>query len=175
MIERLDRWSRAASQGVASLAVLLIILSALLTVIDVFMRSVIARPLFGTNDIVILLLTVAVVGCFPFGLAVRQHIQVDLLGRAIGPLGFWLLEVFANVLTLAVFLAFCIQFGFRAERLGLMNTGTQLLAIPLMPFWWVASGILGLASLAQLMVVLQTIVALLRRAPVPEGGANGSA
>lgn len=174
MIGRLDRLSRAAAQGVASLAVLLIILSALLTVVDVFMRSVISNPLFGTNDIVVILLTVAVVGCFPFGLAVRQHIQVDLLGRSLGPRGFWFLEIFANLLTLTVFVAFCIEFGIRAERLGAMHTGTQLLAIPLMPFWWAAAGILGLASLAQLIVVLQTIVSFARGAPLPVSNLGGS-
>jgi TRAP-type C4-dicarboxylate transport system permease small subunit len=174
MIERFERVSRAATRAVAALAVFLILLAAAITVVDVFMRSIVGSPIFGTNDVVLLLLTVAVAGCFPYALAVGQHMEVTLIGRAMGSRGFWTLSLFGNLVTLVVFAGFCLEFAKRAANLGDQNAGTQLLRIPLMPFWWIAAGLLALGVIAQTAVVAAGFVSLLRRMPVPRDSIDGS-
>jgi TRAP-type C4-dicarboxylate transport system permease small subunit len=174
MTDRLERLSRAATRAVAALAVLLILLAAALTVVDIVMRSIVMRPLFGTNDVVLLLLTVAVAGCFPYALAVGQHMDVTLAGRALGRRGFWALTVFANLVTLAVFAGYCLEFAKRAASLSEMHRGTQLLQIPLAPIWWTAAALLGLGVAAQLVVTLRAAASLTRRAPIPRDAIDGS-
>ena len=47
------------------MAVSLIVLAAALTLADVVMRSVVRHPLFGTNDVVIILLTIGILRVVP--------------------------------------------------------------------------------------------------------------
>lgn len=173
MIARIDRTTRAAASAVACLAVLLILLAAGLTAVDIFMRSILSSPLFGTNDIVILLLTVAVVACFPYALSIRQHIQVSLVGRALGARGYWALDLFANLVTLAVFAGFTFEFAERAGRLGAMHSGTQLLQIPLEPVWWVAAALLAFGTVAQGIATFGSAIALARGDAMPPETLDG--
>ncbi len=159
----------AATSLVAYIAVSLILVAAALTVVDVFMRSVVGRPIFGTNDIVILAMTLGVCGCFPYAMSSRRHMFVDVIGSRIGGRGYWILEIFGSLATLAVFCGFAVQFGMRADRLGDMNEGTQLLLIPLAPIWWIAAALLAFAAAVQAVVVLENVRRAASGAPAPAG------
>ncbi len=170
MIAALSRLSGAASRLAAYLAVLMIAAAAALTALDVFFRSILRSPLFGTNDIVVLALTIGVTGCFAYALAVRRHMSVDVLGRRLGPRAFWLLETAAAAATLAVFAGFAAEFASRAGRLARMNEASQLLAIPLSPVWWSAAALMALAAAVQLVVVVENAHAFAARRGLPVSG-----
>lgn len=161
---------RSASQYAAWFAVALFVLAAAMTVVDVFMRSIVGKPLFGTNDLVILAMTVGVCASFPYATVARRHMSVDILGRQIGGRAYWALEFFGGLFTLLVFAGFAWQFGKRAVRLEQMNEGTQLLLIPLWPFWWGLTVVLALAALAQAVVLADCLRRARAGAPVPDGG-----
>ena len=170
MIDTLHRISGGASRLVGYLAVAMIITAALLTAVDVFFRSVLREPIFGTNDIVVLAMILGVTGCFPYALAVRQHMKVEVVGRRLGPRSYWSFELFAGLATLAVFIAFTVEFAARAGRLARMNEASQLLLIPLPPVWWAAAGLMAIAAAAQAVVVLENVHGLATRRGLPAPG-----
>lgn len=170
MIDALQRVSGVASRLVAYLSVAMIVLAAVLTGVDVFFRSILRSPIFGTNDFVVLALTLGVTGCFPYALAIRQHMKVELIGRRLGPRGYWSLELFAGIATTAVFAGFAVEFAQRAGRLARMNEASQLLLIPLSPIWWLAAGLMAIAAAVQLVVVLENAHALAVRRGLPASG-----
>jgi TRAP-type C4-dicarboxylate transport system permease small subunit len=169
VIGALHRVSGAASRLVAYLAVAMIIIGAVLTAIDVFFRSALRMPIFGTNDIVVLALTLGVTGCFPYALAVRQHMKVEVVGRRLGPRAYWSLELFAGLATTAVFAAFAVEFAARAGRLARMNEASQLLLIPLSPIWWISAALMAIAAAAQIVVVLENAHAVAVGRALPAG------
>jgi TRAP-type C4-dicarboxylate transport system permease small subunit len=170
VIDALQRVSGAAARLVAFLAVAMIVLAAILTAVDVFFRSILRSPIFGTNDVVVLALTLGVTACFPYALAVRQHMKVDLVGRRLGPRGYWALELFAGIATVAVFAGFAVEFAKRAGRLERMNEASQLLLIPLSPIWWLAAGLMAVAAAVQVVVVLENAHALATARGLPASG-----
>jgi TRAP-type C4-dicarboxylate transport system permease small subunit len=170
VIGALHRISGAASRLVAYLAVAMIVLGAVLTAVDVFFRSALRMPIFGTNDIVVLALTLGVTGCFPYALAVRHHMKVEVVGRRLGARAYWTLEVFAGLATTAVLAAFAIEFAARAGRLARMNEASQLLLIPLSPIWWVSAGLMAIAAAAQIVVVLENAHAVAVARGFPAAG-----
>jgi TRAP-type C4-dicarboxylate transport system permease small subunit len=167
MLDRLQRCYLTAVEWLAILAISLIVLAAALTLADVVMRSIVMRPLFGTNDIVILLLTAGILACFPYCTATRQHLRVTALGTRLGNAGFWLFELFAGATILIILSAFVWQFALRAAMLAKTGEGTQLLAIPIAPVWWVGSALMAAAALAQCLLIVHDAIALVTRQPMP--------
>jgi TRAP-type C4-dicarboxylate transport system permease small subunit len=167
MFDRLQRFYLTAVEWLALLAVTLIAISAALTVLDVVMRSIVGRPLFGTNDVVIMLLTAGILACFPYCTATRQHLRVTALGTRLNRSGFWMVEIVAGLAILVTLGAFAWQFASRAIMLAKTSEVSQLLLIPLAPVWWVGSVLMGIAALAQCLLILHDAAGLLTRKPVP--------
>ncbi|MGD9921465.1 MAG: TRAP transporter small permease [Pseudorhodoplanes sp.] len=172
MFGRAQRFYLMAVAWLAFLAVTLIAISAALTLLDVVMRSIVGQPLFGTNDVVIILLTVGILACFPYCTATRQHLRVTALGTRLAPFGFWMVEIVAGLAILVVLGAFAWQFALRALMLAKTGEASQLLLIPLAPVWWIGSVLMGLAAFAQCLLIVHDAAALLMREPVPRSEAG---
>jgi TRAP-type C4-dicarboxylate transport system permease small subunit len=174
MLDRFQRRYLGLVEWLAILAVGLIVASAALTLLDVIMRSIVRRPLFGTNDVVIILLTVSILATFPYCTATSQHLRVTALGPRLGPAGFWLVELFAGIVILTILGAFAWQFALRAVMLAKMGEGSQLLLIPMAPVWWIGAALMGMATIAQCLVVAHDAASLIARRPVPRGDTGDS-
>ena len=174
MLDRLQRLYLAFVTWLAIFAIALIVLAAAFTLADVVMRSVVRRPLFGTNDLIILLMMTGILASFPYCTATRQHLRVTAFGSRLGGSGFWLVEIFAGV-TIAVILgAFVWQFALRAVMLGRTGEGTQLLFIPMAPFWWIGAALMAAATLAQCLLIAYDTAALIAQKPMPAAEAGES-
>ncbi len=143
----------------------LMLVAAGLTLMDVVMRSIVRRPLFGTNDVVLLLLMLGVLAAFPYSIATRQHLRIIAAGQRLGPKTFRGLELFAGLCILAVLGGFGWQFALRAAALSATREGTQLLLIPLAPFWWIGAALMMLAAFAQATLLLDDAMALVGARP----------
>lgn len=138
----------------AYLSGLLILSAALVTILDVVMRSVINRPFFGANDIVLYLLTIGVVGFFPLMVDSAHHIKIEVLGSRLGRRGVRLVEGFANLVTLLVLAGFTWQFLLRGNRLASFGDASQILQLPVAPMWWIGAGFMALAVVIQAVMVV---------------------
>ena len=146
---------------VALLAVVAVLAGALLTVADVTLRASARKSIFGTNDVVLLILVVAITACFAHGVATREHMRLAAFGHAVGGrVGHWLCEIFAGLVTMLAFAGFAWQFAKKSAVLGANHEHTQLLGWPVAPWWWVATALMALAALAQLIVILLDCEAL---------------
>ncbi len=154
MIGRLERVLHNAARLVAYASGMLVLLAAFVTISEVFLRSVINRPFFGANDLVMYLLTVGVVGFFPLMVDSGHHIKIDTLGKWLGTRGNLLIERFASVVTLLVLSGFVWQFARQGMRHSTYDDVTQMLHLPLAPLWWTAAGIMALATAIQALIVL---------------------
>lgn len=162
LIDRAQEANVRFTRAVALLAVGLILAGSALTVADVVLRSSIRKPIYGANDIVLLVLVVAVSACFPHAIAMREHMRLAAFGKAVGGrVGHWLCEIFAGVVILLVFAGFSWQFGRKALVLAATHEHTQLLSLSIAPWWWAATVLLGIAALSQLIVLLVDVQALL--------------
>ena len=160
-IDRAQQTNVGLTRIVALLAVGLILAGSAITVADVVLRSSIRKPIFGANDIVLLILVVAVTACFPHALAMREHMRIAAFGKAVGGrVGHWLCEIFSGVVVMLVFAGFTWQFARRAMTLTATREETPLLAWHIGPWWWAATALLALATLSQLIVVLVDVRAL---------------
>jgi TRAP-type C4-dicarboxylate transport system permease small subunit len=160
-IDRAQQTNVGLTRIVALLAVGLILAGSAITVADVVLRSSIRKPIFGANDIVLLILVVAVTACFPHALAMREHMRIAAFGKAVGGrVGHWLCEIFSGVVVMLVFAGFTWQFARRAMTLTATREETPLLAWHIGPWWWAATALLALATLSQLIVVLVDVQAL---------------
>lgn len=168
-LDRLQETSLRITRWLALLAVGAVLAGAALTVTDVVLRSATRQGVFGANDAVLLVLVVAVTACFPLGMATREHMRLAALGRALGGrAGHYLLEILSGLVTLAVMAGFAWQFARRAGNLAATNDHSQLLQWPLAPWWYAAAALMGLAALAQALVVAADARALATGAPIPE-------
>ena len=162
VIDRAQQANVRFTRVVALLAVGLILAGSILTVADVVLRSSIRKPIYGANDVVLLILVVAVSACFPHAVAMREHMRLAAFGHWVaGRVGHWLAEIFAGLVILLVFAGFAWQFGRKAMVLAATHEHTPLLSLPMAPWWWAATGLLGLAALSALIVVLVDLQALL--------------
>ena len=78
---------------------------SLLTAVDITLRAGFNAPIHGFNEIVEMVMAVAIAATFPAGLAQRVHLKVDLLWRVLGGgIRTWL-NPFGSLLLLALFQA----------------------------------------------------------------------
>ena len=154
MIKLLERGLHHAARLVAYVSGGLVLVAAVVTLYEVFMRSVVNRPFFGANDLVLYVLTIGVIGFFPLMVDSGHHIKIDSFGKFLGPRWFRRFEWFGNIVTLFILAAFVWQFWRQGMRMAGYNDVTQILQLPLAPMWFAASAILGLATAIQLLIVL---------------------
>ena len=144
-----DRWTR----GTALVGFFGLLLMALLIFYDGLARYLAAPRISGFSDYGELVFPVVIASCFPAGLFRRTHITVRLLGHATGPrLSSWL-EVFAAALTLVFFVLLAWQFVNMTAVFDAAGRSTPTIELPIAPWWWVATVIMGLCVPVQAYVL----------------------
>ncbi|MFC6762472.1 TRAP transporter small permease [Sulfitobacter porphyrae] len=125
MIRLLERGLHHAARLVAYASGGLVLVAAVVTLYEVFMRSVVNRPFFGANDLVLYVLTIGVIGFFPLMVDSGHHIKIDSFGKFLGPRWFRRFEWFGNIVTLFVLAAFVWQFWRQGMRMVLQRCHTD--------------------------------------------------
>lgn len=154
MMEKLVGATRSVARLIAYCSSLLIFFAALVTLLDIFMRSFLRLPIHGANDVILMALTLAVIGYFPLMIESGHHMKIDVLGKAFGARFRMVIEGFANMLTLLVLAGFAWQFWLRGERLHGYDERSQMLQLPMAPLWWIAASFMAVAVLAQILILL---------------------
>ena len=157
LIERAEqacvRWSRP----LAFLGVLSMLAAAAATVADVLMRWLAGTAIIALNEFIAVAFAVAVSACMPAGLAGGVNLKVDILARWLtGRVAAWL-DALGGALLLIFFVVLTWRIGVFAESLAHQGRTTVILRLPLPPFMFAVSVLLGIGSLVQTVVLLNAI------------------
>lgn len=125
------RVSRAiALIGLAGLLVL-----ALATVLDVFLRWLFNKPIVGLNDTYSMFAAIVIASSFPLCIAQRGNITIRFFGKFLGSRVSNLFEAFGNLVTCAVFSIMSWQLWLYADQLLHDGETTWILNWPVSPWW----------------------------------------
>jgi tripartite ATP-independent transporter DctM subunit len=152
-LDALRAWCVASSQVLASVGVVVMVLTAVVTLLDVVVRVTAAHSLIGINEIILLTFSVAVSATIPAGLARVGNLKIDVLGR-------WLtgwLAAWAEVAGAFILLVFYATLSWRLFLLATSGASltrrTMLLELPIWPSILAIAAILAFGSVVQLVVL----------------------
>jgi tripartite ATP-independent transporter DctM subunit len=153
-LEASEDFCRRVTRPIAFIGVFGMLVVAGVTVCDVLLRWLFNTPLPALVEIVSVTFAVAISACMASGAATGVNIKVDLLSRRLtGRLASWL-DVFGALLLFAFFAVLAWQISLFAGQLAAQGRGTMMLGIPLAPFIYGASFLLGVTAMVQLVMVL---------------------
>lgn len=144
----------AVARRIAVVAVVGMLALSLLTMVDVSLRYLFSAPIPGLDEATQLIMAVIVAASLPIGIATRNHITIDFFRRAIGPQFQAVLEAIGDGLILGMMVLLTLYFGTYAERLTLRHDITTIIALPIAPFWWAVTVLLGVCAAMQAIVFL---------------------
>lgn len=164
MAESLDQWESSLARltgPVASFGVLLILCIAFLTLLDILLRWTFSTPLAGVNEIIQLIMAVAIAATFPAGASARINLTIDLFDRKVGPASRKIFDAIGSLLLLLLFILLSWRIGVYAFDLQERGATSLYLEIPRAPFLYVVALLFVFASCVQLIVFLVDLLAVL--------------
>ena len=162
LFERAEQLCAAWVRPLAFVGVLGMLGAAAVTVIDVLMRWLAGTAITALNEINAMTFAVAVTACMPAGLAGGVNLKVDILARWFtGRVAAWL-DALGAVLLLTFFVILTWRVWAYAGAMLQQGRTTLILQLPLPPFMYAVSILLGLGALVQAVVSANAI----RRASV---------
>jgi tripartite ATP-independent transporter DctM subunit len=150
----LERLCIAVARRIAVVAVIGMLALSLLTIVDVSLRYFFSAPIPGLDEATQLIMAVIVSASLPIGIATRNHIAIDFFRRPIGPRFQAILEAIGGALILGMMILLALRFGAYADRLMLRHDVTTIIALPIAPFWWAVTALLGVCAVMQAIVFL---------------------
>jgi len=153
MLSRIERGCDRVSERLAFVGVIGILLIALMIVSDVLLRWLFSAPIRGMNEIVEVMLAVAIAAVFPSGVCRRVHLSIDLLApRLPHRVGDWLVVV-GDAVLLVMLAVFAWSMGTYANDLGARHAQTSYLGMPQAPTSWCVSVLFAVSALLQMVML----------------------
>lgn len=137
----------------------------MVTVVDVFGRYVLSRPLPGSSEITEVMMAILIYAGLPVVSERNAHISVDLFGGGLSPAMARLRETIVRLLCALVLAVLAWRLWAYAEQIRAMKDVTEYLRLPQAPF---ASAMSVLAALAALFELYRAV------RPVPSREAFGN-
>ena len=138
-----------ATQRLAFVGVLGMLLIAFTTIADVMLRWLFNAPIAGMGEATSITLAVAVAACLPAGAAQRVNLTVELFGDRAGAKMQARLRLFGALLLLVFYAFLAWRIGAYAHSLQARNAVTIYLNIPMAPSMWAVAVLLAISALAQ--------------------------
>jgi TRAP-type C4-dicarboxylate transport system permease small subunit len=129
----------------------------MLTVTDVFMRYVFARPITGSTEITEFMMVVLILSVIPTALA-NRHIRVDVLTERLTPKG----QAFFDAIMLIASSWLVVVMGWRAFKACFFMISNDVrsptLDIPIYPFYLVVAAAFAILFIVMIALIVQRIV-----------------
>ena len=135
----------------------------LLTVADVFMRYVFNRPILGTTEITQFMMVTLAFFMAVWCTMLKAHIKVDLMSKYIPPMAQTISESIYIFLGLGLYSLISWQIFLTAGDKRLIGQLSEILDIPVYPFYLMAAIACGIVALMLLMHMVQDIVQAMKR------------
>jgi TRAP-type C4-dicarboxylate transport system permease small subunit len=131
---------------------------ALLTVAEVLSRWLFNAPI-RTENIIDVVVPIVVACSLPLGLLHGQDVAIQFLGKWLGRAADDILEICAMSTTLAFYVLLTWQVFVYAGELAAGNRVTEILKIPMAPWWYTTAALLGLCAIVQAVVLIARVQA----------------
>lgn len=155
LIERLIASLDAASRLLDLAAALALLAMVGLVSFGVVMRYALHAPIFGLEEIVQLSAVLLVAAALPGCTLRRAHVTVDLLEEVLGPKGRFVGNLLAHALASVVLAELCRRAVLRGADALIWGDVTNMLQLPLWPFYASLAGGAGLTALVVLLAGLR--------------------
>jgi C4-dicarboxylate transporter DctM subunit len=135
---------------------------AAVTVIDIVLQSGFGKGVVAINEVTAMAFAVAITACIPAGLVDGVNLKIDIFARWInGRLAVWL-EAVGMIVLLLFFLLLTFEIYTYAQLLSTEKRTTVILGWPVAPFLFVASAILVVGVLVQVLITASSIARAVR-------------
>lgn len=135
----------------------------LLTVVDVFMRYVLNRPILGATEITQFMMVTLAFFMAVWCTMLKAHIKVDLMSRYIPPMAQTISESIYSILGLGLYFLIGWQIFLEAGDKWSIGQLSEILDIPVYPFYLVVAIACGMVALMLLLHLVQNIVQAVKR------------
>lgn len=169
MYKILSRFTQRLAHILALAGFAGLLILAIMVTLDILLRFFFAYPLQGVNDVSAVVMAVVIAACIPKCLLLKQNISIEVLGTMAPRPVQLALNLFASVAVLVFFALMARQFVPYSQAITESGEKTWVLGLAVGPWWWVATGCLAVAVLAQIVVVLGDL-----RALTGQGGGRGA-
>jgi tripartite ATP-independent transporter DctM subunit len=156
-LETLEKAAIALARRIAVVAVVGMLALSLLTMVDIGLRYFFNSPITGLDEATQLIMAVIVSASLPIGIATRNHVTIDFFRRPIGPRWEARLEALGGALVLGMMSVLALRFGAYADRMMVRHETSAIVQLPLAPFWWAVTALIGVCALLQAVVLLNQI------------------
>jgi len=164
LMERAEKLCVAATQPIAFIGVVGMLIAACVTVIDVLMRWLAGTAITALNEITALTFAVAVAACMPAGLAGGVNLRIDILARWLtGRLAAWL-DALGAFLLLLFFFTLTWRIAVFAQSLAEQGRTTVILGWPQAPFMVAVAVLLGIGTAVQAVMTARAAARVRTRA-----------
>ena len=158
IIDRLVRWLALFCGGLILFALMVV------TITDVVFRYALNAPIFGSQDVSVILLVLVVAFSIAYGGRTGAHVSVEVFTRLFNPLIDRIASVFVRVIGAVVMILATWQLYLAGAVATDLAEGTQLLAIPFEPFYYALC--VGIGLYAAVLVMEAVLLAATGRVPV---------
>ncbi len=172
-LDALNRRMVSITRRIAFGGVVMMLIIAFATVVDVLLRWLFNSPISGFNEIISMGLAIAISATFPAGAAQRVNLTVDFLSRRISQASLARLKVFGAVALLLFYVLLSWRIGVYAAELIARDAVTVYLNIPMGPVIALVSAFLAVSALVQFTAVLVAIKHALAGIPESAGWSIG--
>jgi TRAP-type transport system small permease protein len=154
--------------GGAVLAALMITI-----IVDVVGRYAFNAPLYGSLDIAVVLLVLAVSCAIGYGGRAGAHVTADMVTTVVGPKFEWVSGVCIKLFAAAIAAVWSWRLFVTGQTAARLEESTQLLNIPFSPIYQAFA--VGIGLYAAVLAIEGLALAVTRRLPLlTEGGSAGS-
>jgi len=160
--KRIEEMTNRISRFIALIGLAGLLLLALATVLDVFMRWLFNSPIVGLNDTYSLFTAIVIASCFPLCIHKGGNITIRFIGNLFGPKVKAVLDVLGNLVTLIIFALMAWQLWLFTDQLARDGENTWVLNWPVSPWWRVVTIIILICVPVTLVTVIQHTRSALR-------------
>ena len=161
MIDRQYRILERLTVAIALTGLIGLVGIVVLTVIEVLLRHLGGQRIPGFDDYGQLFYPIVISACFPIGLLHTRNVAITFLGAGLGERATRVFNLFAAIVTLALFGTIAWRFIFMTIGYAQSGAVTATVLLSVVPTWWVATALFWLAVPIQAWVVWVRLLELI--------------
>lgn len=157
-LDRVGAASRAATQRIAFIGVVGMLVVGILTTADVVvLRWIFASPIPGSNEFLTTIFAVAIAAVLASGLAQRANLEIDMLHGALGARTAAWLRAGGSILLLLLLILVAWRVAIYAEQATERGQVTVILQWKTWPFLWTITALVALCVPVQLVMTITLV------------------